>query len=63
MIIPRKYVGAAILDGQLYAVGGVNREYSDLVTVECFNPCSEQWTSVSSLNKCKGWYILYNTKY
>ena len=54
MIIPRKYVGAAIIDGQLYAVGGVNRDYSDLVTVESFNPWDEQWTSVASLNKCKG---------
>ena len=31
MIIPRKYAGCAFLDGQLYAVGGVNREYTDLV--------------------------------
>ncbi|KAJ7336612.1 hypothetical protein OS493_011830 [Desmophyllum pertusum] len=54
MIIPRKYAGSAILDGQLYAVGGINREYSDLVTVESYNPCAGQWTSVTSLNKCKG---------
>lgn len=54
MIIPRKYAGSAILDGQLYAVGGINREYSDLVTVESYNPCVGQWTSVTSLNKCKG---------
>lgn len=54
MIIPRKYAGSAILDGQLYAVGGVNREYADLVTVESYNPCVGQWTSVASLNKCKG---------
>lgn len=56
MIIPRKYAGSAILDGQLYAVGGINREYSDLVTVESYNPCVGQWTSVTSLNKCKGNY-------
>lgn len=54
MIIPRKYAGSAILDGMLYAVGGVNREYADLVTVESYNPSVGQWTSVASLNKCKG---------
>lgn len=54
MIIARKMVGSAVLDGQLYAVGGVNTEYADLVTVECFSPCTGQWTSVASLNKCKG---------
>ena len=56
MIIPRKYAGCAFLDGQLYAVGGVNREYTDLVTVESYNPCAGQWNSVASLNKCKGDY-------
>lgn len=54
MIIPRKYAGCALLDGQLYAVGGVNKEYADLVTVESYNPCVGQWNSVASLNKCKG---------
>lgn len=54
MIIPRKFAGSVILDGQLYAVGGINREYADLVTVESYNPCVGQWTSVASLNKCKG---------
>ncbi|EDO49110.1 predicted protein [Nematostella vectensis] len=54
MIIARKQVGAAVLEGQLYAVGGVNREYADLVTVECYSPSTSQWTSVASLNKCKG---------
>lgn len=54
MIIARKQVGSAILDGQLYAVGGVNNDYADLVTVECYSPCTGQWTSVASLNKCKG---------
>ena len=43
MMIPRKYTGSAYLDGQLYAVGGVNREYTDLVTVESYNPCARQW--------------------
>ena len=56
MIIPRKYAGCTFLDGQLYAVGGVNREYTDLVTVESYNPCAVQWNSVASLNKCKGDY-------
>ena len=56
MIIPRKYAGCAFLDGQLYAVGGVNREYTDLVTVESYNPCAGQWNSAASLNKCKGDY-------
>ncbi|EDO27468.1 predicted protein, partial [Nematostella vectensis] len=51
MIIARKQVGAAVLEGQLYAVGGVNREYADLVTVECYSPSTSQWTSVASLNK------------
>ena len=63
MIIPRKYAGSAILDGQLYAVGGVNREYADLVTVESYNPCVGQWTSVASLNKCKGDFYLLNTSF
>ena len=60
MIIPRKYAGSAFLDGQLYAVGGVNREYADLVAVESYNPCAGQWTSVASLNKCKGNYLIFS---
>lgn len=63
MIIPRKLAGSAILDGQLYAVGGINREYADLVTVESYNPCVGQWTSVTSLNKCKGNYPVRNRKF
>lgn len=58
MIIPRKLAGSAILDGQLYAVGGINREYADLVTVESYNPSVGQWTSVTSLNKCKGIHLI-----
>ena len=54
MNVAKKYVGAAILDGQLYAVGGVNQEFSDLATVECYSPSSSQWQSIAPMEKCKG---------
>ena len=54
MMVARKYVGAAILDGQLYAVGGVDQEYTDLETAECYSPSSSQWTPVTPMNSCKG---------
>ena len=54
MIIPRKFVGSAILDDQLYAVGGINDQYGDLVTVEACNLSTNQWTSLASLQECKG---------
>ena len=54
MIIPRKFVGSAILDNQLYAVGGINDQYGDLMTVEACNLLTNQWSSLASLQACKG---------
>ena len=62
MIIPRKFVGSAILDDQLYAVGGINDQYGDLVTVEACNLSTNQWTSLASLQECKGDLLHFCTR-
>ena len=54
MIIPRKFVGTAVLDDQLYAIGGINGQYGDLVTTEACNLTTNQWISLPSLEECKG---------
>lgn len=54
MIIARKFFGTGILNDQLYVVGGINDDYGDLVTVEACNVAASQWTSLASLQECKG---------
>lgn len=54
MIVPRKFIGTAVLDDQLYAVGGINEQYGDLVTAEACNLSTNQWMSLASLEECKG---------
>ena len=54
MNMPRKNVAAAVLDGVLYAVGGTNENYQDLVTVEKFDFDTGMWSAAASLTRCKG---------
>lgn len=42
----RCYFGIGVLNGVMYAVGGVNG-YQDHSSVEAYNPGSNTWTNVS----------------
>ena len=53
MLVPRKHVSAAVLEGFLYAVGGI-MDGKDLCSVEMYDPTLEEWGPVDSLSKCKG---------
>lgn len=45
----RSRVGVAVVNGLLYAIGGYDGQ-SRLSTVEVYNPESDSWTRVSSMN-------------
>jgi len=40
--------GVAIVDGQLYALGGYDGT-QHLSTVECYSPCTDQWIPTASM--------------
>jgi kelch-like protein 12 len=44
----RCYVGAIILSGKLYAVGGYDG-MTLLDSIECFDPATDEWNIVSSM--------------
>ena len=52
MPTPRSGAGVAALNDRLYVAGGYNfrSNYQILHTVECFNPSSNSWSSVTSMN-------------
>jgi N-acetylneuraminic acid mutarotase len=43
MPTPRLYLGAAALDGEIYAAGGVNAGLDDLDTLEAYDPQTDSW--------------------
>lgn len=45
----RSRVGVAVINGLLYAIGGYDGQ-SRLSTVEVYNPETDSWTRVSSMN-------------
>lgn len=45
----RSRVGVAVVNGLLYAIGGYDGQ-SRLSTVEVYNPETDSWTRVSSMN-------------
>jgi hypothetical protein len=40
----RGYLGAAAVDGLVYAVGGIPGDFTDLATVEAYDPATDTWT-------------------
>ncbi len=49
---PRNHLGAAVLGGMIYAVGGQhlgNEAYGDLTDVDRYDPATDTWTAVSPL--------------
>ena len=51
---PRKYCAAVFLDGFVYVAGGIGVDGQDLTLVETYDPSTSKWTTVASLNECKG---------
>lgn len=52
----RVYLGAASVDGVIYAAGGVSRVVQpiDLATVEAYNPGTDTWTTLTSMSRGRG---------
>jgi hypothetical protein len=50
----RVYLGAATVDGVIYAVGGVPGNFTDLSTVEAYNPTTNTWSSRHSMSRGRG---------
>lgn len=55
----RSRVGVAVVNGMLYAIGGYDGQ-SRLSTVEVYNPETDGWTRVSSMNSQRR-SVLINT--
>ncbi len=54
---PRNHLGATVLNGKIYSVGGQHGEHSSLVTqsdVHVYDPATNAWTQVASLPKARG---------
>lgn len=49
MSTTRSRVGVAVVNGLLYAIGGYDGQ-SRLRTVEVYNPDTDTWTKVASMN-------------
>ncbi|XP_041101934.1 kelch-like protein 18 isoform X2 [Polyodon spathula] len=56
MTTTRSRVGVAVVNGLLYAIGGYDGQ-SRLSTVEVFNPETDIWTRVASMNSKRRWTI------
>nr|CDJ98520.1 BTB Kelch-associated and Kelch repeat type 1 domain containing protein [Haemonchus contortus] len=53
MLTPRKGHGSAVLNSQLYVVGGTNEKSIDLSSAEKYDLRAEKWTSVASMSWCR----------
>ncbi|KAG7273874.1 hypothetical protein CRUP_025935 [Coryphaenoides rupestris] len=53
----RSRVGVAVVNGVLYAIGGFDGQ-SRLSTVEVYNPETDTWTRVSSMNSQRRWTVV-----
>ena len=50
----RRYVGTAVLDGKLYAVGGVNHNDDDVLSsVERYDPATNAWEAVAPMAEAR----------
>jgi hypothetical protein len=45
--------GVAVVDGKLYAVGGVDDTNTPLSSVECFDPSTGQWSAVAPMSTAR----------
>ncbi len=50
----RVYLGAAEVDGLIYAAGGVPGNFTDLATVEAYNPATNAWTTRHAMSMGRG---------
>ncbi|XP_077291757.1 kelch-like protein 28 [Arctopsyche grandis] len=50
MNVKRRLSTAALVDGQIFLIGGFNRENGSLNSVEQFNPIAQTWKFVSPMN-------------
>lgn len=54
MSTARSRVGVAVVNGLLYAIGGYDGQ-SRLSTVEVYNPETDTWSKVASMNSQRRW--------
>lgn len=52
MSIPRFQCQGAVLDEEIYVIGGFNYKY--LSAVESYNPITNKWTTLASMNEKRG---------
>jgi N-acetylneuraminic acid mutarotase len=45
--------GVAVVDGKVYAVGGMNADEDPLSSVECFDPSTGQWSVVAPMSTAR----------
>ncbi|XP_045082647.1 kelch-like protein 18 isoform X2 [Coregonus clupeaformis] len=57
MSTARSRVGVAVVNGLLYAIGGYDGQ-SRLSTVEVYNPETDTWTCVASMNSQRRWTVM-----
>jgi hypothetical protein len=50
----RIYLGAAAVDGLIYAAGGVPGGFTDLATLEAYNPATNTWTARHAMSTGRG---------
>ncbi|MBF6614790.1 MAG: hypothetical protein IVW55_16895, partial [Chloroflexi bacterium] len=50
----RLYLGAAVVDGTIYAIGGLPGDLTDLATVEAYNPATDSWSARHSMSLPRG---------
>lgn len=53
---PRFALSTAVVDGQLYAIGGCTVGNQRLATVEAYDPAGDRWTSKASLPVGRCWH-------
>jgi len=52
---PRSQMEAAVVDGRLYVLGGIDEITGLLPTVEAFDPATETWTTVAPMPRGRRW--------
>ena len=50
MSMPRDNLGVGVMDGLLYAVGGLNRGQTSLRTSERYNPGTDSWAAIAPMS-------------
>ena len=56
MLTPRYGSGAALVNGRIYVIGGVDTDNNALATVEVYNPAKDRWSSRTNMLTPRGFF-------